>query len=466
MALETSRRDGRAARLPVYWLGEQLPTPSDALGGDCKADFCIVGAGLTGLWTAYYLKKSRPDAEVVVLEKEFAGFGASGRNAGWLTSEFSASYSVLAEAGGRGAVSSMHAAMNDSVDEVLAVCEREKIDADIARGGALRVARNNPQLARLRAGFAERVEWGADAGYTWLSGGEIRERVAVDGALGGTFNEFGARVHPGKLVRGLLEVIRGIGVRVHEATAVSNIENGRALTPLGVVTSPVILRCTEGYTAEFRGQPRNWAPVSSSVIVTAPVPDKLWTEINWSNAELLADGANEYAAGQRTADGRIVMGGRGALPSYRFRSRVPSTGTTSTFAKHILSEAVYEMFPALRGLPVDHAWSGVLGVPRDWSPTVSFDAATGLGWAGGYVGSGVSTTNLAGRTLAHLATNTSTPLARLPWVGHTSPKWEPEPLRWLGVRGIEKLFRIADRREDNRNGPSNFTKVANLVSER
>ena len=118
-------------------------------------------------------------------------------------------------------------------------------------------------------------------------------------------------------------------------------------------------------------------------------------------------------------------------------------------------------------MPIDHAWAGVLGVPRDWSATVGLDRASGLGWAGGYVGTGVTATNLAGRTLRDLVLGYDTELTRLPWSGHRSRKWEPEPLRWLAVQGIYAAYRAADRAEfRGRPTTSPLARVADLVAGR
>ena len=126
-----------------------------------------------------------------------------------------------------------------------------------------------------------------------------------------------------------------------------------------------------------------------------------------------------------------------------------------------------ELFPAAAGAPVDHAWCGVLGVPRDWCSTAHVDHDTGLGWAGGYVGTGVATTNLAGRTLRDLVLREDTTLTGLPWVGRRVRPWEPEPLRWIGVQLIYTLYRAADRRENaGRPRTSGYARLAGLISGR
>jgi glycine/D-amino acid oxidase-like deaminating enzyme len=236
------------------------------------------------------------------------------------------------------------------------------------------------------------------------------------------------------------------GVRILERSRVTRIDPGSAATTHGTVRAPVVLRCLEGYTASIHGQRRTWLPMNSAMIVTEPLPDAAWDAIGWGGSEVLGDCANAYCYAQRTADGRIALGGRG-IP-YRYGSRTDTDGRTQDWTIDSLTQTLHTLFPATRDVRIDHAWCGVLGVPRDWCASVTFDPATGLGSAGGYVGSGLTTTYLAGRTLADLALGRESELITLPWVGRKVRRWEPEPLRWLGVRAMYGLYRAADRRED------------------
>jgi glycine/D-amino acid oxidase-like deaminating enzyme len=247
-------------------------------------------------------------------------------------------------------------------------------------------------------------------------------------------------------VSGVARAVRERGVRIHEGTRAVRIEPGAVVTERGTVRAPVVLRCLEGFTAGLPGHRREWLPMNSAIIATAPLTEAQWAEIGWAGEELLGDEAHAYCYAQRTADGRIAMGGRGV--PYRFGSRTDVDGQTQDWTVSSLTDSLHGMFPATRSARIEHAWCGVLGVPRDWCASVSFDPSTGLGWAGGYVGSGLTTTNLAGRTLADLVLGRDTDLVRLPWVNRDVRRWEPEPLRWLGVRAMYGLYREADRREE------------------
>jgi glycine/D-amino acid oxidase-like deaminating enzyme len=443
-----------------------LPEPRPALPGDRDADVCIVGAGFTGLWTAYYLVRQQPDLRIVVLEREFAGFGASGRNGGWLSAELAGSREAYASTHGHQGVVDLMRAMREAVDEVIDVAKTEDIEADIAKDGLLHVARNRAQLDRLHAGLAHEREWGAGSDdFVELTRSEMDDRIRVAGSLGGIYSPHCARVQPAKLVRGLAELVVGLGVTIYEQTTVSRIEPGRAVSDRGTVRAPTVLRCLEGFTGSIEGQKRSWLPMNSSMIVTAPLPQDVHDRIGWRGAELLGDYAHGYMYAQRTADDRIALGGRG-IP-YRYGSRLDDRGATQQWTIDALTALTHDMFPATADVPIDHAWCGVLGVPRDWTATVDFDDATGLGTAGGYVGSGLTTTNLAGRTLASLVLKQQTDLTRLPWVGRRVRPWEPEPLRWLGVQSMYALYRTADRREASGLGhTSRIASIANRITGR
>jgi glycine/D-amino acid oxidase-like deaminating enzyme len=426
-----------------------------------------VGAGYTGLWTAWALLRSRPDLDVVILDKEHVGFGASGRNGGWLSGLLPGDRARLAQGpGGRPAVTALENALRRAVDDVIEICADEEIDADIAKSGTLAVATNPAQLGRLRAEMAADRAWGAtDNDIVELSAPELAERVTLAGALGATYSPHCARLHPAKLVRGLAQAVERRGGRIFEGSPASAVAPGRVTTPAGPVHARWVVRATEGFTAGLPGLRRALLPMNSSMVVTAPLGPGTWAAIGWDQPATLRTAAHAYLYAQRTADGRIAIGGRGV--PYRWASGTDDRGRTHPATVRSLTTALHALWPATAEVPIEHAWCGVLGVARDWCPTVSVDQSSGLAWAGGYVGDGVATSHLAGRTLADLITGTTSNLTQLAWVGHRSRAWEPEPLRWLGTRGVYGLFRAADRAEV-RGGPrpSSWARLAELVAGR
>ena len=409
----------------------------------------IVGAGYTGLWTAYYLLGADPSLRVALVEQEIAGFGASGRNGGWCSALFPVSASRLAREHGRDAAVAQYRAMRDSVAEVVRVAATERIEADAALGGTVVLARTDPQLRRARAEVDAAREFGIDLDL--LDADAARRRLAATSVVGGTYTPHCAAIHPAKLARGLADAVEARGASIYEQTRASAIEPGVVHTERGTLRADVVVRATEGYTPRLAGQRRAIAPVYSLIIATEPLPQATWDEIGLAQRETFADHRHLIIYGQRTADGRMVFGGRGA--PYHFGSRIDASYDRVPAVFAALQRTLGELFPVLRDVEITHRWGGPLGVARDWHASVGLDRITGLAWAGGYVGDGVSTTNLAGRTLADLILRNDSPLADLPWVGHRSPRWEPEPLRWLGANAGLRAMTWADAAEA-RNGRS------------
>ncbi|MEU7982313.1 FAD-dependent oxidoreductase [Micromonospora sp. NPDC049081] len=439
-----------------HWLStvDEPLTPLPALPGDTDADVVIVGAGYTGLWTAYYLAVADPTLRIVVLEAEIAGYGASGRNGGWCSALFPTALPALTRRHGRPQALALQRAMQATVAEVGRVVAAEGIDCDWHHGGTVLLARTDVQLGRARAAVAEARDHGLDPDdLVLLDAAGAAARCAADGVRGGTYTPHCAAVHPGKLVRGLARAVRRHGVTLYERSPVTAIRPGAAVTPHGTVRANVVVRATEAYTPMLPGHRRTVAPVYSLMVVTAPLPAPTWERIGLADRETFADYRHLIVYGQRTADGRLAFGGRGA--PYHFGSRVSPGYDREPRVFAALRRTLGELFPVLGAdVPVTHAWGGPLGVARDWSASVGLDRSSGLGWAGGYVGDGVGTSNLAGRTLADLIRGVESGLTALPWVGHRSPRWEPEPLRWLAINAGLRVMSSADEVEHRTGRPA------------
>jgi glycine/D-amino acid oxidase-like deaminating enzyme len=438
----------------ALWADTADPAPARApLPGDVTADVAIVGAGFTGLWTAHYLAEADPSLRIVVLEAETVGYGASGRNGGWCSALFPASLDALAAQSDRAAALAQDAAMRDSVREVARAADELGIDAQLARGGTIVLVRSKAQQVRARAEIEHARSWGlTESQVRWLDEDEARAVVDAEGTLGATYTPDCAAVHPLRLARGLADSLVRRGVTVHEHSRVTELLPGRAVTAHGTVTAGAVLRATEGYTSQLAGHRRALAPIYSLVIATEPLAPEVWERIGLRRRETFSDHRHLIIYGQRTADDRLVFGGRGA--PYHFGSRISEGFDADVHVFGKLRATLVELFPVLADTAVTHAWGGPLGVPRDWCASVGLDPETRLGWAGGYVGDGVSTTNLAGRTLRDLVLERDTELTRLPWVGHRSPSWEPEPLRWLGVNAGLHAMTWADTEERLTGRPS------------
>lgn len=449
----------RHAALSLWWAG--LPDSASRLpvGGDADVDVAVVGAGFTGLWTAYALAVADPSVRVAVVEAELAGFGASGRNGGWCSALFAASDARIARDHGADAARAMRAAMQATVDDVGRVAASEGIDCAFAKGGTVVAARTPAQEARARAEVEQaRALGAAQDDLRWLGPAEARAVLGVTDLLGATFTPHCAALDPARLARGLAEACERRGVTIFEDSPALEIRPARpgarpfVRTAGGTIRADVVVRATEAWTPGFGGLRRSLLPVYSLMIATEPLDDGFWSEAGLSARQTFADHRHLVIYGQRTADGRIAFGGRGAR--YHYASTVRARFDRDRRVHDALRRTLVELFPALAGVRITHRWGGPLGVPRDWFPSVGLDRAAGIAWAGGYVGDGVATSNLAGRTLAELVLGHSAELTGLPWVGHRWRRWEPEPLRWLGVNAALAATTAADRAERRGASPS------------
>jgi len=420
--------------------------PRPPLVGDLEVDIAIIGGGLTGLWTAHHLLERDPGLSIAVIEREIAGFGASGRNGGWCSALFPRSAASLEAAHGRPGALAMRRAMVGSVDAVGASARELGIACDYAKGGTVSLIRSPAQRRAADAEVAAARAYGVDP----------LERVEVGGREA-VLDPNCARVHPAALVRGLARSLETRGVRILEGTPALDWRPGAVQTPHGDVHARSVLAALEGYTATTPRGRRTTLPLYSLMIATEPLPEEVWERIGISHGTTFTDYRHLLVYGQRTADDRIAFGGRGAR--YHLGSAVrPAFDRVEAVFRH-LRRALVDLFPEVAPYAVTHRWGGPLGVARDWHASVRYDPATGLGSAGGYVGDGLSTTHLAGRTLADLVTGADTELTRLPWVGHASPRWEPEPLRFLGANAGLTAMALADVEERLTARPSAIARV-------
>ena len=431
---------------------DQLDAPPDRgrLEGPTTADVAIVGGGLTGLWTAYYLSRADPSLDIVVLDQEHVGFGASGRNGGWLSALFPQGAAALARRHGAPAALAQRAAMRATVGEVARVCAEEAISCDLALGGTVSVARSATQLARAAAEVTYARTWGDRA--VLLDAAQAREMLGAADVVGGVFDPDCARIQPARLVRGLADVLQARGVRLLEHSRATALEPGRVRTDAGTVRARFVVRATEAWTSQLPGHRRAVVPVYSLMIATEPLTADVWEQIGLRGAATFSDQRHLVVYGQRTADGRIAFGGRGA--PYHWRSGIEPSFDEEPAVFAALERTLRSMIPAVGDAAITHRWGGPLGIARDWTASVGLNPSTGTAWAGGYVGDGLATTNLAGRTLADLLGGRRTDLTALAWVGHRSPSWEPEPLRWLGVNAGLRAMTLADAEERLTGRPS------------
>ena len=439
----------------IYWLddcGDDLAR-RPALAGDETVDVVILGGGFSGLWTAYYLLRANPGLSVAVIEKHFAGYGASGRNGGWCSPRYPVLVDELEKHFGAEAARATIRAQHAIVDDIGQIVADEGIDAHFTPGGMLSVARTPRQLAALQATYAGYARLGLADDTRLLSAEESGALIKVTQVLGGMKTEAGASIHPARLVRGLARAVERRGGRIYESTEVTAVRPGQPAlleTASGVVTARrAVVLAGEAYLSGIAAYHRQLLPMSSMIVATAPLDTAIWDAIGWQGHESLSSGAYTKDYLTRTRDGRILFGSRGA--PYRFGSAMPESALADAALYGPIIANLRGWFPVLNDVPITHAWGGYLGVPRDGMPSVHFDRASGIGNAFGYTGRGVATTALAGRALAGLIGNVPDYVPDLPMLHAPGPKWEVEPLRWIGVRYIQNAFARIDA-ADFRNG--------------
>jgi glycine/D-amino acid oxidase-like deaminating enzyme len=437
-----------------FWFDslDELEAPEVPTNLPSELDVAIIGAGFTGLWTAYYLNKSQPELKIGVFEANTVGFGASGRNGGWCMGWAMGIEELLANPAESKKGLALARSMQSTVDEIGAVCQAENIDCHYEKGGTLTVATRPFDAVRMQAAVKKYHESGlSEEDFVWLNEQESRQRINMEPNFGAMYTPHCAAIHPARLVRGLGDVVRKKGVLIFERTPVKDYSSKVLRTENATVSVPIILRATEGYTDSIKGQKRKLMPIYSMMVATEPLPESVWADIGLKKRETFGDTRRITTYGQRTLDDRLAFGGRAG---YYFGSkRIPVMAEEDPLFEEVES-VLRSFFPILKDYRITHKWGGLMGVPRHWRPSVLFDPTTGLGSAGGYTGEGVGASNLAARILADLALGNETDITKLAWVNDEPRRWEIEPFRWLGANAIQWFGARADEKEFSTGKPS------------
>ncbi|MDC7123511.1 FAD-binding oxidoreductase [Cellulomonas fimi] len=413
------------ARTPSLWL-DQLraddPTalhPLEPLDGDDRADVVVVGAGLAGLWTAYYLLEADPSLDVLVVEADVAGAGATGHGSGWCSADLGVPGEELIRRHGLAGARALRAALRDAVVEVGGAAAAEQVDCGFAYGGSVLLARTPSDVQRV----AEHVQVAADLedDVHLLAADEVAEHVRAAGVLAGAYSPDCARVQPAALAHGLRDVVRSRGGRVVERTRALRVSPRAVATDRGTVRTRWTVVATGAGPALSSGDHRAVVPRHAVAVATAPLTPEQWEAVGLPRAQTFADDAG-HVRGERTADDRLVVLST-AEPSWPAPDEDRAAGR--------LRDTLLDLFPVLDGTPLTHRWRATVGATRDGHPSVGLDT-DGIGWVRGLGLDGAAAANLAGRTLADLVTGAGGPLVRLPWVGHRSPAWPLAPVRVLG----------------------------------
>lgn len=439
---------GDQGYMPVsFWQETVSVSPNRPLEDSLSCDVVILGGGYTGLSTAYELKRSRPDLDVVILEKEVVGHGASGRNGGFVMPllgwNLAHCINKLGRAKAREAYQTMYAAVDHTVD----IIRREAIDCDLEETGYLLLATST----RGEKHVAEEAALG-DAlgfGYRHLRGDELAEHVIGDGFRSGCFDPHTAIVNPAKLARGLKERVEALGVQIYEQSAAESVssEGGVLVTTAsGSVRARAGLLALNGYGPSMGFMRTKVVNAHTFIVLTEPLSDAQLRSIGWGNKRTSLETSRNFIHYLRlTADNRIAFGGNDATVywSCRFEDR-----DEKIFAG--LEKAFRSFFPGLADVSITHRWGGPIGITLDMFPSFGeVPRYKGLFHAGAYCGHGVSLANYAGRIMAPAIleslgldnTPTSAPVrfGRAPfYVGHG-------PIRFVGMHAYRAALHAADR---------------------
>ena len=427
----------------LWWANVVHPTFSPK-NIDSPWDVVIIGAGFSGLWCAHHLLQNNSELSIAIFEQNQVGSGASGRNGGWLSALYPVDDHKLAMKFAAQTIAALHSHLEKGIDEIAEFAHINSIECGFSKGGTLNIARNKGQLKRIRN----------DSPQDYLSESQIKSRIAMHGAIGGSYTRHCAAINPASLVTGLALNLQRRGVSIFEFTPATVSDLGVSVTYEGqarTIAHTYLVEAIEAYRTNSRTQ----IPIYSLMVATEPLSQHVWDQIGLRNRETFAEVRHMVTYAQRTSDNRLAIGGRGA--PYLYGSKRRDSHESRELTHRRIRELAIEWFPVLKDARFTHAWGGAVGITRDWSPFVHWDGR--LAALGGYAGDGLTLSFLAANSVADLITGRKTERSQLPYVNSHSKNWEFEPLRWLGINTAIVLSELADFEERITQQPSVLGKI-------
>jgi glycine/D-amino acid oxidase-like deaminating enzyme len=423
------------------WQGKQNITYRKSISKNDSFDVVIIGAGFSGLWSAFHLKQFQPNLKIAILEKEYVGFGASGRNGGWASAEYPTSSNRLIKENGLESYKNLRTAITKSIDEIGEIAKSNNWQIDYAKGGALVFARGNAQLSRISKEIDEE--------HQLLNKSQTTDLLNIPSALGSVFTPHCAALNPFKLVRALADHLEKLGVMIYEQSSVSEIRDKQVEVNGFNVNCTFSIRATEAFT------PRKWMgnrqiPIYSLMVATEPLSNEVVKEIRNTQRATFQEACHLITYAQITSDNRLALGGRGVR--YKLFSRLSERSEIDNRMHSALEKRARSWFPQITDAKFEYRWGGAVALTRKWQAYLNFDQATGRAEIGGYVGDGVTLSYLVAKTLAEKMSNVKT--ANLPFIDQGIGRWEPEPIRYLAVNAGFKATVLADYEEKITNRPS------------
>ena len=423
------------------WQGNQNVIYRKSINKNESFDVAIIGAGFSGLWSAFHLKQFQPNLKIAVFEKEYVGFGASGRNGGWASAEYPTSSNRLIKENGLESYKNLRTAITKSIDEIGQIAKSNNWQIDYAKGGALVFARGNAQLSRISKDI--------DDEHQLLNRSQTTELLNIPSAIGSVFTPHCAALNPFKLVRTLADHLEKNGVIIYEQSNVSEIKDKQVAVNGFKVDCIFSIRATEAFT------PRRWMgnrqiPIYSLMVATEPLSSEVIKQIRNAQRATFQEACHLITYAQITADNRLAIGGRGVR--YKLFSRLSERSEIDNRMHSALERRARSWFPQISDAKFEYRWGGAVALTRRWQAYLNFDQAASRAEIGGYVGDGVTLSYLFAKTLAEKMSKVKT--ANLPFVDQRIGKWEPEPIRYLAVNAGFKATVIADYEEKITKKPS------------
>jgi glycine/D-amino acid oxidase-like deaminating enzyme len=432
-----------------YWLEEAGPVrPLPALDHDTRADVVVVGGGFTGLWTAWWIAESDPEARVIVLEAAACGSGPSGRNGGFVNSMWFNLPAMSARFGPGGAIEVARAA-REAVHAIGQWCDDHQVDAWYRRGGYLQVSTTPFQDGAWDEFARAATDLGQPEACVPLDGNELRAHCDSPLFRGGALYPDAATVQPARLARGLRDRLVERGVAVHERSRVRGVHSTgshvEVETDAGRVVAASAALAPGAAAAGIPPLRRRLTVTSSHMVITEPVPDVL-EEIGWTGGECITDSRAMLHYFRTTPDGRIAFGWGGGevVPGGRVRGRAElDPVVVAQIERHLV-----RFFPQLDGRRIEHAWGGPIDVSPTHLPAIGTLPGERVHYTFGYTGNGVGPSYFIGRTLASLALDRRDRWSRLPLVDPRPRRVPPEPLRYVGGTIVRRALLRKERLEE------------------
>jgi glycine/D-amino acid oxidase-like deaminating enzyme len=446
-----SARSWAHAAVRPFWLdGDDAPEPAEPLAGDVEADLAIVGGGYTGLWAAIQAKELDPGRDVVLLEQDSVGFGASGRNGGFCDSSLTHGLRNGVERFPE-EIQKIERLAAENFVGIYDTIHGHGIDCDWTPTGTMGVAVQPYQVEQLRR--AEELYRSFRQPVRFLNGEEVRAEVDSPTYLAGLWRLDGcALVDPARLAWGLRRVALELGVRIHERTAATGMEpegDGVALvTPVGLVHARRALLATNAFPPLARSIRRYVIPVYDYALMTEPLTPAQMDAIGWRNGQGLADSGHRFHYYRLTSDDRILWGGYDAIYHYGNRVAPELEDRPETF--DLLASNFFRTFPQLEGVRFTHRWAGAIDTCSRFC--VMWGTALGgrASYAVGYTGLGVGSARFGARVALDLIGGVETELTKLRFVRSKPTPFPPEPLRYAGIQLTRRAIARADANEGRR----------------